>query len=71
MPKGKIPREMFDPYNLLDERELPTMSAETAIRQIRELADKILPHASSDYYVQKIKAIAILAEIAAERLGKE
>ena len=62
---------MFDPYRLLNEKELPTMTAETAIKQIQELADKVLPHMSWDYNQQRFKAISILAGIAADRLGEK
>jgi hypothetical protein len=52
----------------LRELDLNRLTTEAALAAIRELADGTLSQMSSEYYVQRLEAVGMLARIAADRL---
>ena len=62
---------MNEALRLLEGWALERLSTEEALREIRRIAGKTLPNMSPGYYTERLRAIATLAEIAAERLGTQ
>jgi hypothetical protein len=59
---------MFEPEKLLKDLDLNSLTPKQARLEIKKLADSTRPDMSWAYYIQRMGAISILAELAAEGL---
>ena len=59
---------MFEPEKLLKDLDLYSLTPKQASEEIKKLADSTRPDMSSAYYIQRMGAISILAELAVEQL---
>ena len=59
---------MFEPEKLLKDLDLYSLTPKQASQEIKKLADGTRPDMSWAYYIQRMGAISILAELAAEGL---